>query len=125
MNLTPSLAQHGMTVLAADGDGVLDLINNVTADAGTTIRNVAIVAAAALVLWKSWQAKAALGAVVTAGLVAALLIYVVTHVDDLGNRVNNEVNSSSAVQMPTATIDPPTAAISPLAPDTVIAPPIL
>lgn len=116
MSLTTSLTQHGMTVLAADG-GLLDLINDKSNEATTTLRNIAIAAGTALALWLAWRAKGALGAVITGGLIAALLIYMVTHVDDLGNRVNNEINGS-AVQAPAAAVSSPT-------PDSVIAPPIL
>jgi len=80
---------HVLERLAADG--LTDTVNNLTTKITTLLITVATLVGAILVVKKGWESKGAPGAIIGAGIMAGVLVFVVRNVKWFEDRVSADV----------------------------------
>lgn len=95
MSTTLHLAQQTATTLAAE-DGILDWGSAKATEALTVLRLFGTVLAVGFVLYQGVASRGALARIIISGIAAGVFVWIIWNVDDLRDRVDNEVNSAPA-----------------------------
>lgn len=99
MSTTAQLV-HEASVLAAENDGLIDLLSAKVEEVRGLLRLFGAVAGMGFVIWQALASRGALARIIVSGLAAGCFVWIVWNVTELEDRVDNEVNSAPAVQDP-------------------------
>lgn len=86
-----------ITLLPLETDGVFDWVTDKNADAMGAARALAVTVAIIFVLVIAVKSQMAAARVIVAGLVAAILVAIVWNVTKLGDRVENEFDTTGVI----------------------------